>query len=160
MTSIEQYLTAVASLGSAHAKFILKHGRAFEPDLLTFKGWTGEPKNCFGNAALYALTRDPTLTYVEGFVNVIIPVHHAWLARDDGSIIDPTLRIEGGGIDGGPRIGPAPHAYFGVPFNSDFVRKFILKTQTYGLLDGMSKASIALMTGKTKPSKFLAKETA
>jgi hypothetical protein len=50
MTSTEQHLKAVAAFGSAHAQFILRHGRAFEPDLLTFKGWTGEPKNCFGNA--------------------------------------------------------------------------------------------------------------
>ena len=49
MTPTEQYLKALADFGSAHAHFILKHGRAFEPDLLTFKGWTGEPKNCFGN---------------------------------------------------------------------------------------------------------------
>ena len=50
MTATEQYLKAIASLGSAMGKFILEHGRAFEPDLLTFKGWTGEPKNGFANA--------------------------------------------------------------------------------------------------------------
>jgi hypothetical protein len=50
MTPTEQHLKAVAAFGSAYAKFVLKHGRAFEPDLLTFKGWTGEPKNCFANA--------------------------------------------------------------------------------------------------------------
>jgi hypothetical protein len=50
VTATELYLKAVAEFGSAHAQFILKHGRAFEPDLLTFKGWKGEPKNCFGNA--------------------------------------------------------------------------------------------------------------
>ena len=49
MTNTEHYLQAVASMGSVHAKFILEHGRAFEPDLLTFKGWTGPPKYCFGN---------------------------------------------------------------------------------------------------------------
>jgi hypothetical protein len=30
MTPTEQYLKAVAEIGSAHAQFILKHGRAFE----------------------------------------------------------------------------------------------------------------------------------
>jgi hypothetical protein len=30
MTSTEQHLRAVAEFGSAHAKFILEHGRAFE----------------------------------------------------------------------------------------------------------------------------------
>jgi hypothetical protein len=51
VTPTEQYLHAIADhFDSALGKFILKHGRAFEPDPLTFKGWTGEPKNCFGNA--------------------------------------------------------------------------------------------------------------
>jgi hypothetical protein len=51
VTPTEQYLHGIADhFGSAMGKFILKHGRAFEPDLLTFKGRTGEPKNCFGNA--------------------------------------------------------------------------------------------------------------
>lgn len=150
MTSTEQHLRAVAEFGSAHAQFILRHGRAFEPDLLTFKGWTGEPKNCFGNAAMVVLTKDPTLTYVEGYADAIIPFHHAWLTRDDGTIIDPTLRLE-------DREGENPRAYFGVPFDSDFVRRFILRTQTFGLLDGMSKQSVDLMTGKTKPVTFLAK---
>ena len=50
MNPTEAYLQPLACIGSAHAQFILEHGRAFEPDLLTFKGWKGEPKNCFGNA--------------------------------------------------------------------------------------------------------------
>jgi hypothetical protein len=50
MTSTEQHLKAVADFGTASGKFILAHGRAFEPDPLTFKGGTGEPKTCFGNA--------------------------------------------------------------------------------------------------------------
>jgi hypothetical protein len=58
-------------------------------------------------------------------------------------LADPTLSLEG---VVGPRIQP-PHAYFGVPFQSDFLRRFILKTRTYGLLDGMSKPSIDPMTG-------------
>jgi hypothetical protein len=50
MNTTEQYLHSVAEFGSAHAKFILAHCRAFEPDQLTFKGWTGEPQNCFADA--------------------------------------------------------------------------------------------------------------
>jgi hypothetical protein len=50
MTDTQAYLRVVAKFGSASANFALAHGRAFEPDLLTFEGWTGEPKNCFGNA--------------------------------------------------------------------------------------------------------------
>ena len=150
MNASEHYLRAVASLGSAHAQFLVEHGRAFEPDLLTFRGWQGAPQNCFGNCAMMVLTKDPTLTYVEGYVDAIIPIHHAWVTRDDGTILDPTVRLE-------YRLGPAPSAYFGVPFDSDFLRQFLLKTKTFGLLDGMSKQSIKLMTGKIKPKKFLAK---
>jgi hypothetical protein len=47
--------------------FILEHGRAFEPDERTFEGWTGEPKNCFGNSTEMVVMKDPTLNYVEGY---------------------------------------------------------------------------------------------
>jgi hypothetical protein len=124
-------------------RFMLDHGRSFAHDKLTFKGRRMRAKNCFGNATTLAM-RDSSLVYCEGFVNVIIPIHHAWCIRQDGGIVDPTLSLKG--IDGDEReIGD----YFGVPFPFEFVSAFVLKTGTYGLLDGMSRPSIDLITGKT-----------
>ncbi len=48
-----------------------------------------EPKGCFRNAALVALTH-PEIEYVEGMSSHIIPVHHAWNLLPDGSIVDCT----------------------------------------------------------------------
>lgn len=47
-------------------------------------------KWCFNNCFRIA-SRVSTLTYYEGFANPIIPIGHAWLVRDDGVVIDPTL---------------------------------------------------------------------
>jgi hypothetical protein len=143
------HLTAIAEhFGNKHAQFILDHGRGFDVDGRTFKCRRMEMKACFGNAAKM-VARDPSLTYVEGYANAIIPFHHAWVMRPDGSIIDPTLRIKG-------RKGDMPRDYFGVPFSRLFLQKFLVSVGTYGLLDGMSKMSIDLQMGKIEPTEFLA----
>jgi hypothetical protein len=153
MSQTRAYLAAlVKHFGRGHAgqaAFLLDHGRAFEPDAGTFKGRRMEAKNCFGNAAMRA-ARDARLTYVEGYVQALIPVHHAWLLREDGRIVDPTLSLIG--LNGQRReIGD----YFGVPFQTDFVGAFLIKTGTYGLLDGMTEESSDLMRGKIPAEKFL-----
>jgi hypothetical protein len=145
------YLNAIDGLmpsGNFLAKFLLAHGRTFAIDERTFKGRRMTIKQCFSNATRM-VCRDPSLTYVEGFVSVIMPVHHAWVMRPDGGIIDPTLRIKG-------RVGPPPHDYFGVPFAAEFLSRFLVETGVFGLLDGMSPMSIALMTGEIEPTEFLA----
>lgn len=151
MTDTESYLKAIADIGSAHAKFILEHGLAWEPDANTFRGWRGQIKNCFGNSCK-AVLRDPSLTYVEGYASAIIPFHHAWCLRDDGTIYDPTLRLKGRAA---LKTHP-PRAYLGVPFKWEFVCDFLTEVRTFGLLDGMHKRSIDLMIGKVPASEFLA----
>jgi hypothetical protein len=150
MNATKQYLAAINSFhgGNVQSKFLLAHGRTFDVDGRTFKGRRMQIKNCFGNAAKMVWS-DPSLTYVEGYVTAIIPFHHAWVMRPDGGIIDPTLRIKG-------RVGPQPHDYVGVPFSTPFLNRFLHETRKYGLLDGMSRMSIDLMTGKTEPTEFLA----
>jgi hypothetical protein len=149
MNDSQQYLTAIASFhgGNAQSKFLLAHGRAFEIDERTFKAKRMTIKECFSNATKM-VWHDPSLTYVEGYVTSIIPIHHAWVMRPDGGIIDPTMRIKG-------RAGDMPHDYFGVPFSTRFLNEYLQIVRTYGLLDGMSNMSIALMTGKIEPTEFL-----
>jgi hypothetical protein len=128
--------------------FLIDHAREFEPDARTFKGRRMRPGYCFENATKMAMRR-PELTYVEGYVNVLIPTHHAWLMRPDGSIIDPTLNPVGlyleRPIDG----------YFGVPFSTEYLIASVIRNTVYGLLDGMGKASLDLVTGKTPVEEFL-----
>jgi hypothetical protein len=134
----------------AFPAFLIDHGREFEPDAETYRGQRMRTKNCFGNAAQKMLIGDPDLIYVEGYVHVYIPVHHAWLTRPDGSIIDPTLNPTG--LDGRPL---PIEGYFGVPFQYDYVVEHLGKTKMYGLLHGMDKQSLDLVTGKTPAEKFL-----
>jgi hypothetical protein len=131
MNATLDHLNAVARLGSKHAQFILEHGRAFEIDDRTFKGRRMTIKECFSNTTKM-VWNDWSLTYVEGYVSALIPFHHAWCMRDDGGIIDPTLRIKG-------RVGDMPHDYFGVPFSGAFLNRYLRTVRIYGLLDGMSQ---------------------
>ena len=62
-----------------------------------------KPKRCFDNAFRIAL-KNASLKYCEGFACSIIPVEHAWLVDQDGSVIDPTWW----------RLQPRPQHYFGV----------------------------------------------
>jgi hypothetical protein len=140
---LEMQIKAFGRERATLAAFVLDNGRSFAHDKLTFKGRRMRPKNCFGNATSLVM-RDSSLVYCEGFVNAIIPIHHAWCMRRDGGIIDPTLSNKGINLD------PREIAdYFGVPFRLGFVLEFIHATGTYGLLDGMSRQSIDLITGTT-----------
>lgn len=149
MNTTLDYLNVIGSFanGSAQAKFILEHGRLFDVDARTFKGRRMTIKECFSNSTKM-VWRDPNLTYVEGFVTSIIPIHHAWVMRPDGGIIDPTLRVKG-------RAGPLPQDYVGVPFSTKFLNLYLRTVRTYGILDGMSDMSIDLLTGKIEPTEFL-----
>jgi hypothetical protein len=108
------------------AAFLLRHGRGFTSDARTFKGRRMMAQNCFRNATLRA-HRDESLTYVEGYVWSLIAIHHAWLIDRDGRVIDPTLKAKW--LDGEAR---RPTAYFGVRFNTPFVRRFTVQTERYG----------------------------
>lgn len=110
--------------------FMLEHGRDYAIGPYTFSLPRGEPKACFKNATLLALEL-PHMTYVEGKVGVFgIPIDHAWCIDEEGVVVDPTLdrANKDGTFD---RIGP----YFGVPFQTEYVRKAILLNKSYCLLD-------------------------
>lgn len=114
--------------------FVLAKGQEFDvPDsppaiaLMT-------PKECFANAVKF-MDKDGSLyadtskyQYAEGFVispRLPFPIHHAWIVnRETGLVIDPTL-------------GWQPKArYFGVAFETPFLRKKLVKQGYYGLLSG------------------------
>ena len=105
---LEEYLTTLVRLYKQNgqtqqslAGFILEHGRFFGADAKSFKGRRMTPKECFCNATKVVL-RDPSMTYVEGYVMTIIPIHHAWCMRPDGKVFDPTLRLVTATASAGP----------------------------------------------------------
>lgn len=71
------------------------------------KNLSGTPKQCFVNAASYALRHH--LRYVEGYATAIIPVHHAWCADSRDNVYEVTWDKMG-------------LAYFGIEFEPMRVR--------------------------------------
>lgn len=95
-----------------HATALSKYGRKFLPRAMK-PDWLqlGPKRECFGNAAPYALTRDDVY-YAEGYAmepELPIPVQHAWLVDLSGAVIDATWDDT------------REHVYFGIAFNNSFV---------------------------------------
>jgi hypothetical protein len=88
--------------------FLLIHGRSWTPAPYPRRWRRGVPQSCFANSL--KLARRKKLLYVEGVALCVIPVHHAWNAHPRTlQVIDSTWQDDWGA------------AYFGVPFNPDFV---------------------------------------
>lgn len=104
--------------------FVLSHGRSFAPRNCPerYRYARGRMKQCFCNAANAAI-RDKSLIYVEGFASIVIPVLHAWCITKDGKTVELTWRD-------GDAIG-----YFGVPFQTAFLHRQLIRNKTYSLLD-------------------------
>lgn len=146
---VKQYLRAHISLleqiGQTNEplEFILRHGRDFNIGPDSYKGKRWIPQQCFSNCTHLALEK-PDLFYVEGFVACYgVSIHHAWLTNAKGELIDPTMRD-----DPESRLSH----YFGVVFNTDYVKRTTMKNKVYGLLDGYHnrKTLPALLEGKSK----------
>jgi hypothetical protein len=94
--------------------FVREHGRTWPPQQLPPGYKLMKLGHCGRNASRLAL-RDPELTYVEGFavpnffIGQVNYLGHSWVADPEGRVIDPTWP-EGGS------------EYFGVPFETDYVR--------------------------------------
>lgn len=101
-------------------EFVLKHGIECTAAPLPEGVKRGRVKLCYMNATKLALKR-PDLVYVEGFAVGVIPVMHAWCVTPDGTVIDPTWDT---GRD-----------YFGVPIKTGYLRRAIVKSGFYGLID-------------------------
>jgi hypothetical protein len=86
----------------------------------------GAMKECFSNAGRCVLGGNSDLTYVEGYAQAIIPIHHAWLVTKDGQVIDPTWSTE--------RIKPG-ESYFGVPLSSEYVTQLAINTERWTVFD-------------------------
>jgi hypothetical protein len=100
---------------------LMRYGQDFRPQTRT-PTWLrlGEPRNCFNNAATYAVVRSD-VHYAEGYAlepELPIPVQHAWLVDRYGRVIDPTW------------TDTKHHVYFGLVFKREFVLNML--TQSHG----------------------------
>jgi hypothetical protein len=119
-------------------RFMLTAGREYPFTPGSFAGARGTPKECYSNAAHLAIWNS-RLTYVEGLVHTIMPIEHAWCIDEDGTVVDPTLDLTG-------RVGEI-HAYWGVPFRTDYLKRALRANGVYGLLD-------IFYSGKSAPKLF------
>ena len=111
---LTDFVTRMASLENSFAasEAVMKYGIDFllrdrPPQWLRM----GERRNCFNNAAVYAINRED-VSYAEGYAiqpGLPFPVQHAWLVDPTGAVIDPTW------------TGTPNHVYFGIAFRRDFV---------------------------------------
>jgi hypothetical protein len=125
-------------------RLLLEHGAPYYMTDKTFKGWRGAPKCCFHNALTLVL-RKPGLTYVEGILNIGLPIEHAWCTDGAGRVIDPTLRPGAGDL-------VPPQGYFGIPFARDYVRRTALETRVSGIITYTNQD---FLCGKVPPDTFL-----
>lgn len=100
--------------------FILANGREYK---VAETGLTGEPNQCFANCQQYVacegFMKGCKLRYCEGWVDTGGPflLYHAWLVDDEGNAYDPTLGTK-----------YADCAYYGVEFDTGYIRKTAAKT--------------------------------
>jgi len=149
-TSLRHHLKQIVKLSgerktpyNSAEDFILKHGKRFDGQKLQ-KPWEFDTvKQCFMNSQKLAMS-DHTLTYVEGYVMALIPVHHAWCVDLTGEVIDVTLRSA---VDG--------TVYFGCKFQTRYVERCVLRREVWASL--LSYGRCPLLTGEHSPSEALQK---
>lgn len=113
--------------------FMLTHGRDYRMGPDSFAGPRDEVHMCFMNATWRAINY-PTLTYVEGYVSTHgVPIEHAWCVDANGVVVDPTLE---------PNTDGRILGYFGVPFETEYLRKATFKNKVYGLLGWKSRKTL------------------
>jgi hypothetical protein len=81
--------------------------------------------------ALHLALADPIFIYCEGYASseqLCIPLMHAWCVnRETREVYDPVWNTKKN----------RGNAYCGIPFNVEFVKKVVLHTELYGVIDSL-----------------------
>jgi hypothetical protein len=147
LAHLKQVAEMQASIGHKRGleQFVLDHGMPFDK-VASGPVKRGTPKACFMNACHLAF-EDDALTYVEGYAcgvkDIALPMQHAWCVNAADEVIDPTWPRGSG------------YGYYGVPFDTRFLRQQVAKRGYYGLIDDWEHRW-PLPTGKIKPDRFMA----
>lgn len=124
--------------------FILAHGRHWTPASFPVGRYPlGFEKECYRNAANLAFDH-VELTYVEGYATSMLPVEHAWCIDDQGRVVDNTWTDGRAGVE-----------YFGVAFNTKFLREHVYHRERYGLIEGYGRGFPLLKIPRSRKKEFL-----
>jgi hypothetical protein len=124
VNSVEVYLRFVSDMYPllSPMRLVLQHGERFAPERVLPVGM-GKVRECFCNAARLVLNNGDKYIYCEGYAAGILPVPHAWaITADTREVVEPTWREIG--VD-----------YYGIPFNSTYLRSRLVRYGYYGLID-------------------------
>jgi hypothetical protein len=140
--SLQRQVDAWEQLGhpSLMERFVLRHGKEMQRGILDHG--KDEPGQCFRNASLAMLVGKGT--YVEGYAwrsPVRLPIHHAWIKRPNGLVLDPTWR------DADLQGKASTFEYLGVEFTDDQVEEHQAKTGFYGMLSTHEMIDLDLIFG-------------
>lgn len=137
-TELQQYLqdrtTLLKKLRSSQGckyigieELILTYGKAMSAQPMPATIRRGLPKSCYYNSQKVAF-KHSDLIYVEGYAiaqDISIPFAHAWLMTLEGFAIDVTWDEPG-------------VAYFGIPFNTDWIKSILAARKARGREDNLS----------------------
>jgi hypothetical protein len=129
---------------------VLAYGRPFN-GIARPKGYRPRAlKRCYQNAGDLALQERGT--YVEGFAidpSTGVPAQHAWLTLNGTDAVDVTWRT------------PATECYyFGIRFSNEVLRRFTVRTGTWGpLLQGEELEWVLREAGLRRPTRHQKKRT-
>jgi len=127
-------MTASPKIGDYYGMYhwVLEHGQYFLNEEVDRQ--FGPLSHCFFTSQL-AITNDPDLLYVEGYVQGGHPILHGWNITREGEVIDRTLRIDG-------------CEYWGVVFNTGFVQKEYVEREAIVTLIGNWEEDFPLIRSK------------
>ena len=120
---------------SSMEHFVLDNGEYFEsPEYPLPARFRGEPKMCYSNSfdmlVGYGMSCPKAVDaiYCEGYAYTegLIPLPHAWLLSKDGEVLETTWDHAG-------------DEYYGVAFDSGFVRDTLLSKGSYGVIDNVEE---------------------
>lgn len=143
-------------------EFVLKHGKSYRRRVLPSGIRRGGITQPFANALSLARENPEIYTYVEGYAAGSMPTLHAWCVDKDGFVIDPTWACDlkkGSDIPGrsvlvqGQMVRTEGKAYFGIPFELDYVISTFEKRKAPGILDNWEQ-NWPLVSGKEDLSKM------
>lgn len=132
---------------TSFSDFVLKHGVFFDLAPEIPKGLRrGKLGRCFGNSGeVISSSVDAPYIYVEGYALNVIPVLHAWLTTPETrQAIDLTW----------PEGKRHERAYFGIPFQSDFVLETAYARKVWGVLDDTHR-KWPVLRGEFRPERMI-----